>query len=87
MYKITKITDRDGNDRLDGRYPIRIGCIGDVGFLKKGYPLLFEYSLDAKGNEKTGTLKTSAVVRIEIEARHSVLTTLNSVYTLQYLGE
>ena len=61
MYKITRITDRDGNDRLDGRYPIRIGCTGDIVFLKKGCPLLFGYSMDAQGNEKTGTLRTSGV--------------------------
>jgi len=82
MYKITKITTLDGSPRTDGRYPLRIGCIGKYDLMEVGYPLVFAYYLDADGNEKQGTLQTSTVVKIAHEARHIEITTRNSIYTL-----
>lgn len=83
MFKIVKITDRDGNDRTDGRYPVRVGCTGEIALLETGYSMLFSYAQDAGGNSKSGTLQTSIVVGIEHKEEQIIVTTLNSVYTLQ----
>ncbi len=81
MYKILSIT-KDGEPRTDGRYPIRIGCIGNIGTIEVGYPMWFSYTKDADGNDKSGVLRTSTITRIVHEARHIEVTTLNSVYKL-----
>ena len=80
-YKITSIT-KDGEPRTDGRYPLRIGCIGSIYQLVAGCCFIFAYSKDADGNDKGGYLRTSTVTGIKHEARHIEITTLNSVYKL-----
>lgn len=80
VFNIVSIT-QNGEPRTDGRYPLRIGCTGKFALLTKGFSALFEYLTDADGNEKNGTLQTSIVTDIVHEARHIVVTTLNSVYT------
>lgn len=80
-YKIYSIT-KDGEPRTDGRYPIRIGCIGTIFQLVEGFPFVFAYLKDANGNDKGGYLVTSLVTKIKHEARHIEVTTLNSVYKL-----
>lgn len=82
MYKIIKITNLDGTPRLDGRYPLRIGCTGNYEYLKVDYPLLFVYDLDSNGNEKRGTLQTSTATCIKHEGKHIEVTTRNSIYIL-----
>lgn len=85
-YKITSIT-ADGAPRTDGRYPLRVGCTGELTHLNVGDCMIFEYAEDSEGNEKYGLLRTSTVLDIKHEARHIVVTTLNSVYTLVVIGE
>jgi hypothetical protein len=72
---------KDGMPRMDGRYPLRVGCIGEIVLLKKGYSMLFSYLKDADGNDKEGTLQTSIVEDIQHEARTIWVKTLNSLYT------
>jgi len=86
LYTITRITDTNGNDRLDGRYPIRIGRRGKLILNGIGYMMIFDYR--ARENEDyQGYLKTSIVINQEIVSENGVntikVTTLNSIYYLQ----
>jgi len=80
MYKIESIAHKDGTERIDGRYPLRKGCKGDIYHLKAGDCMYFEYVTDNKGNDKTGYLRTSLVEKIEESDDVIVVYTLNSVY-------
>ena len=81
FYKIYSIT-KDGKPRTDGRYSLRIGCLGRPMVLVVGQPMFFKYYEDADGNDKGGTLITSVVTHIKHEARHIEVITMNSVYKL-----
>ena len=66
IYKITDITNLDGTKRTDGRYPLRIGCIGllDISDLKPDRSLVFKYLKDNIGEDKNGFLITSSVPKV-----------------------
>ena len=83
MYRITDIT-KDGKTRTDGRYPLRIGSLVEIVDMCVGWRLNLAYVKDAEGNEKSGFLSTSQVVKIDNTPTSDVITvtTLNSVYTL-----
>ena len=83
MYRITDIT-KDGKTRTDGRYPLRIGSLVEIVDMSVGWRLNLAYIEDADGNEKSGSLSTSQVVKIDNTPSLDVITvtTLNSVYTL-----
>lgn len=82
-YKIKSITGKDGNERTDGRYPLRIGCIGKVYFLEVGKVMVFEYLKDNQGNEKDGYLRTSTMENYERYENGMMVYTMNSVYYLE----
>ena len=84
MYRITSIT-KDGVQRTDGRYPSRVGSVVEILSLDIGKPMELQYVLDANGNEKTSYLYTGKIVKIESEIglNKIVVTTSNSVYTLE----
>jgi hypothetical protein len=84
MYKILSIK-QGGVDRLDGRYPLRIGCIGDIMNLESGFCMLFAYTTDQNGNPKEGVLRTSIVKDWRLENRCVIVNTLNSEYVLEEL--
>ena len=84
MYRIEKIV-ADGKERTDGRYPLRKGCIGDFWCLNIGEPMIFAYSKDNEGNDKTGYLRTSVVEDYENYDGYTVVYTINSIYTLKKL--
>ena len=83
MYSITDIT-KDGKTRTDGRYLFRIGSLVDIVDMCVGWRLNLAYVKDAYGNEKSGFLSASQVVKIENTPSLDEIkvTTLNSVYTL-----
>ena len=83
MYRITDIT-KDGKTRTDGQYPLRIGSLVEIVDMCVGWRLNLAYVKDADGNEKSGFLSTSQVVKIENTPSLDEIkvTTLNSIYTL-----
>ena len=83
MYRITDIT-KDGRTRTDGRYPLRIGSLVEILDMNVGWRLTLGYLKDAEGNEKSGVLSTSRIVKIDstFSLDEITVTTLNSVYTL-----
>ncbi len=83
MYRITDIT-KDGETRTDGRYPLRIGSLVEILDMCVGWRLVLGYLKDAEGNEKSGVLSTSRIVKIDstFSLDEITVTTLNSVYTL-----
>jgi hypothetical protein len=85
MYKIISIK-QGGIDRLDGRYPLRIGCTGEIAILKEGFCMFFEYISDQHGNPKEGALRTSTVTDYRVENKLVIVNTLNSEYVLEELS-
>lgn len=83
MYRIESIT-KNGVQRTDGRYPLRIGSIVEIVSLDIGRPFVYQYIKDANGNDKEGYLTTSTIIKLESDfgLNTIVVTTRNSVYTL-----
>lgn len=84
MFKIVKITDKQGNDRTDGRYPLRIGrkCNIDFENLYISLPMSIEYAPDA-GEDYRGILHTSNLIDYGYINNQFVAKTLNSIYYLE----
>ena len=80
MLRIKSITNKDGSERTDGRYPLRKGCIGKMYFLELGNVMIFEYIKDNQGNEKSGYLRSSIVEDYELFEKGVTVYTMNSVY-------
>ena len=81
MYKIIGIT-KNGRTRTDGRYPLRVGCVGSLVCLELDLPMMFKYSRDADGNVKDGVLSTSKVGSFRRDEDVIIVSTMNSTYTL-----
>lgn len=79
-YKITRITDRDGNDRTDGRYPKRIGRICNKPFARLGYRMEIEYVAEPDGTPYNKFLYTSLVIQVIEQGGNLTVITKNSVY-------
>ena len=81
VYRITDITDRGGETRTDGRYPLRIGSTVSFFFpLERNACMLLQYITDNTGAPKEGALRTSRVRAITNRGKELVVTTVNSVY-------
>lgn len=80
MLRIKSITNKDGSERTDGRYPLRKGCIGKMYFLELGNVMIFEYTEDNQGNEKSGYLRSSIVEDYQLFENGIIVYTMNSVY-------
>lgn len=87
MYRIERITDRDGNDRIDGRYPRRIGCVVEEYQIALSHPMLLDYIRDNEGNEKMGCLRTSVVEGYSKSFNDLKVYTSNSIYYLKEIDE
>lgn len=85
MYKIEMITGSDGEERTDGRYPLRKGCLVNIYHLKSGEVMILDYIKDNQGNEKQGYLRTSTVDDYEDYGVGITVYTMNSVYYLKRL--
>ena len=87
MYKIEKITTKDGKERTDGRYPLRKGCICSLYALKEGNSMVVTYVKDNQGKDKSGYLKTSLVQSWDNYGEYLIVNTLNSVYHFRDIGK
>lgn len=81
IYLITKITDLEGNDRVDGRYPLRIGrrCAFGLGEPSPNMIMAICYR-PRQSDDYAGTLHTSVVQKIQRIENGIIVTTKNSVY-------
>lgn len=88
FYIITKITDLQGNDRKNGRYPLRIGrrCAFRLGFPSKFMKMAVCYR-PRREEDYSGTLYTSEVEGVEEKEDKLIVTTQNSIYHFQELEE
>lgn len=90
-YRITKITHsgtkgKRGQNRTDGRYPMRIGRIVelDLDNVKLGKPMIINYLKNADGsNYSNMCLRTSSVVLIISTASAVFIETMNSIFTFE----
>ena len=90
-YKITKITHSGtkgerGQDRTDGRYPMRIGRTVelDLDNVKLGKPMIINYLKNADGSDYSNMcLRTSSVVSIISAASAVFIETMNSIFTFE----
>ena len=85
MLRIKSITNKEGSERTDGRYPLRKGCIGKMYFLELGNVMIFEYAEDNQGNEKSGYLRSSIVEDYQLFENGITVYTMNSVYYFEKL--
>lgn len=79
-YKIVRITDRDGNDRTDGRYPKRIGRICKKPFARLGLRMEIEYVSEPDGTPYHKFLYTSNVIQVVEDGNKLTVTTINSAF-------
>ena len=94
-YKIKRILHSKGIsrgiDRLDGRYPMRIGRIVDLELknITVGEPLYLKYVKDSDGSDYHGVWCTSRVVNFDCTYDKSgnwiKIETLNSIFILKAL--
>jgi hypothetical protein len=85
MYKIISIT-QNGVARTDGRYPLRIGCTGQIRRLMIGFSMWFQYDKDSNGNPKEGALQTSSVLDLWMADGRVYVTTVNSEYIFEAIN-
>lgn len=81
LYEIIKITDKNGKDRTDGRYPLRIGRRCKVHLKNQAF---LEYKPRLK-ESYNGTLRTSNIENYEGKDGILKITTMNSIYYLKKL--
>lgn len=88
-FKILSITGIDGTPRNDGRYPQRINSTVEIyeEYIRVGSPFMWHYITDGQGNPKEGHLTTSRVENIEKPDNKLIITTRNSVYALERVGD
>ncbi len=81
IYIIKKITDHNGNDRTDGRYPLRIGrrCAFGLGDPSPNMIMAICYR-PRQSDDYSGTLHTSVVQKIQRMEDGIIVTTKNSIY-------
>lgn len=83
-YRIISITQKEGKDRKDGRYPLRIGRICKQPDPVKGYPLYIEYICNADGSDYSNNfLRTSVVHDVYMRGNIIQIETKNSVYRFE----
>ena len=87
-YKITLITDKDGQPRTDGRYPLRIGRICKKPEPILDCPMCIEYLENADGSDYSGRyLRTSSVQRVFEHGNIVRFETRNSIYRFEKVEE
>lgn len=87
-YKITKITDIDGNPRRGGRYPLRIGRTCQKPYTCVGLPMYINYITNSDGSDYSRfQLSTSRVERISESGNNLTVETMNSIYEFEKVEE
>ena len=83
-FKIIDIRHHNGITRTDGSYPDRIGSTVELlRDIKIGHSAILGYLYDKHGNEKSGALITSSVIRLNYQENEIVFSTINSTYVLK----
>lgn len=88
MYKLISI-QHNGNkgerytDRSDGRYPLRVGRICELGKVDMGLPLIIRWIEDQNGNDYSGTLSCSRVKGLSLEENIFTVETINTIYRFE----
>lgn len=90
-YKIKRILHSGsrgtrGTDRVDGRYPMRIGRTVelDLDNVKLGKPMIINYLKNADGSDYSNMyLRTSNVISIISTASAVFIETMNSIFTFE----
>jgi len=86
-YRIIKITDKEGNNRTDGRYPLRIGRLCKEPEIERDGigPYAYLYYLEnADGSDYSGKVMcTSYITKIEKTKEEMKIETNNSIYYLK----
>ena len=88
LYRVESIRHLSGTDRLDGRYPLRIGRVFE--FMEPPQYLRcmwLRWLQSADGTPYHGYFKTSLVQLIEQHGNTMIVTTVNSVYTFTEIGD
>lgn len=84
IYIITKITDHDGNDKTEGRYPLRIGRRFAFGLGEPSPNMIMSICYRPRQNDEySGTLRTSVVQKVVHDGDKIIVTTKNSIYYFQ----
>lgn len=72
-----------GQTRAEDCYSRRIGCRGILLYPPQpGTRMVFSYTTDNQGNQKSGCLLTSTITGFQENSREIIVTTLNSRYVL-----
>jgi hypothetical protein len=79
LYTIKRITNLSGLNRLDGRYPLRIGRRCKLILNGCGYSMVIEYC-PRENEDYKGYLRSSIVEDIEAANGMTKITTQNSIY-------
>lgn len=83
-YRIVLITDKEGIQRTDGRYPLWIGRICEKPQPVIGYPMEIEYIANADGSDYSGRyLRTSRVTTVQEHRNLIQVETINSIYRFE----
>lgn len=82
-YKVLSITDREGNPRMDGRYPDRVGRICAKPSVRIGEQMLIQWISMADGTPYVGELTTSMAISYIEEKGKITVTTRHSIYTFE----
>lgn len=84
IYIITKITDHNGNDKTEGRYPLRIGRRFAFGLGEPARNMVMAICYRPRQNDDySGTLHTSVVQKVIHDGDKIIVTTKNSIYYFQ----
>lgn len=83
-FKIIDIRHHNGITRTDGSYPDHIGSTVELlREIKIGQRAILGYLYDKHGNEKSGGLITSPVIRLNDQENEITFSTVNSIYILK----
>lgn len=65
-YRVVSITDRKGNPRIEGRYPLRVGRMCKKPTPRNGDAMMIEWLAQPDGTPYVGMIVTSTVIRSEL---------------------
>lgn len=84
-YRVVSITDRKGNTRIEGRYPLRVGRMCKKPTPRNGDAMMIEWLAQPDGTPYVGMIVTSTVIGFKTEDRGKYIevTTRNSIYTFE----
>ena len=88
-YRVVSITDRKGNPRIEGRYPLRVGRMCKKPTPRNGDAMMIEWLAQPDGTPYVGMIVTSMVIGFKTEDRGKYIevTTKNSIYTFERVRE